>query len=261
MDAVDPGIINRMDHYTSEVVGVEQASNIRARWVGHRLYAELTIVVDEQLSFIETHSIAENVRKILHQALPHLSEVTIHVDPTYEYQSNVESLSGLASILPPRYQDNLPSAAPISAASLKFADDGSVAWNEIWTDFCDLALAGGPPHRGNLLEPIDPEEIKANPEDYNRAFSELERGLTMVTGRKIVQSDVEGWIGLQCDSEDMALWLLRAIVVENIMTRREQNILYFPVGPSFRLEKEIKNVITVVAKTTHYWQEHIAGSQ
>ena len=261
MDAVDPGIINRMNHYASEVAGVEQANNLRARWVGHRLYVELTIVVDEKLSFIETHSIAENVRKVLHQALPHLNEATIHVDPSYEYQTNIESLSGLISILPPRYQDKLPSAAPMSAASLKFADDGSVAWNEIWTDFCDLALAGGPPHRGNLLEPVDPEEIKANPEEYSRAFTELERGLTMVTGRKVVQSEVQGWIGLQCDSEEMALWLLRAIVVENIMTRREQNILYFPVGPSFRLEKEIKNVVTVVAKTTHYWQEHVAGSQ
>jgi hypothetical protein len=36
---------------------------------------------------------------------------------------------------------------------------------------------------------------------------------------------------------------------------------YFPAGPNFRLEKEIKNVITVVAKTTHHWKAHIAGRQ
>jgi len=29
-----------------------------------------------------------------------------------------------------------------------------------------------------------------------------------------------------------------------------------PAGPAFRLDKEIKNVITVVAKTHHYWTEH-----
>jgi sirohydrochlorin cobaltochelatase len=57
----------------------------------------------------------------------------------------------------------------------------------------------------------------------------------------------------------MALWLLRAIVVENVTVRREDNVLWFPAGPHFRLEREIKNVVTVVAKTTHYWQEHIAG--
>jgi hypothetical protein len=30
--------------------------------------------------------------------------------------------------------------------------------------------------------------------------------------------------------------------------------------PDFRLEREIKNEVTVVAKTTSYWQEHIAGA-
>jgi sirohydrochlorin cobaltochelatase len=55
----------------------------------------------------------------------------------------------------------------------------------------------------------------------------------------------------------MALWLLRAIVVENISVRREGTTLYFPAGPAFRLENEIKNVITVVAKTHHDWQEHV----
>lgn len=260
MDAVDPSIINRMEHYASEVEGVDQVIDLRARWVGHRLYAELTIVVDEQLSFIETHSIAENVRKVLHQAIPHLGEANIHVDPSYEYQTTEQTLSGFTQLLPPRYHNSLPSAAPMGAVGLKFTDNGDVAWNEIWTDFCDLALAGGPPHRGNLLEPVNPDDIKANPEAYNTVIEELDRGLRMVTGLTVIQSEVPGWIGLQCDSEEMALWLLRAIVVENIMARRENETLFFPAGPAFRLEKEVKNIVTVVAKTTHYWKEHVAGA-
>jgi cation diffusion facilitator family transporter len=261
MDAVDPGIITRMEHFASEVNGVEQVASLRAHWVGHRLYAEMTIVVDEYLSLVEGHTIAEKVKQVLHQAVPHLDEISVHVDPRYEYQEATEATSGLASLLPLRYQDQSPSAAPMGAASLKFADDGSVAWDEIWTDFCDLALAGGPPHRGSLLEPINPAEVDANPEGYEKTLAELKRGLTMVTGLPVVRSENPGWIGLECDSEDMALWLLRAIVVENVSVRREANVLYFPAGPDFRLEKEIKNVVTVVAKTTHYWQEHIAGQQ
>jgi sirohydrochlorin cobaltochelatase len=54
----------------------------------------------------------------------------------------------------------------------------------------------------------------------------------------------------------MALWLVRAIVVENVTVRREGATLWFPAGPHFRLERESTNVITVVAKTVHYWQEH-----
>jgi len=34
------------------------------------------------------------------------------------------------------------------------------------------------------------------------------------------------------------------------------NKTYLPARPDFKLEKEIKNVITVVAKTHHYLTEH-----
>ena len=40
---------------------------------------------------------------------------------------------------------------------------------------------------------------------------------------------------------------------------RQVTTLWFPVGPDFRLEREIKNVVTIVAKANHYWQEHVAG--
>lgn len=258
MDAVDPSIINRMEHFASEVEGVEGIKQVRAHWVGHRLYAEMTIVVDDQRSFVEAHAIADRAQTVLHQVLPHLSEITVHVDPNYEHQPASEALSGLANILPPRYQNSVPSSAPMGAVGLKFDHEGLVAWDDIWTDFCDLALAGGPPHRGNLLEPINPADIDANPEGYQNTLRELKRGLAMVTGLEVVDSPTAGWIGLACDSDEMAIWLLRAIIVENVMARREGSTLYFPAGPDFRLEKEIKNVITVVAKTAHYWKEHVA---
>jgi hypothetical protein len=163
----------------------------------------------------------------------------------------------LPDFLPPRYRNGkVVSAAPMGAASLCYTDDGQVAWNEIWTDFCDLALAGGPPHRGTLLEPVAPDQAKASQEAYERVVAEIERGFQLVTGLPTVRSESLGWVGLQCDDEEMALWMLRAIVVENVCVRREGNVLYLPAGPDFSLENEIRNVITVVAKTHHYWTEH-----
>lgn len=163
-------------------------------------------------------------------------------------------------LLPPRYRDGRPvSAAPMGSAPMRYDEDGRVAWDEIWTSFCDLALAGGPPHRDTLLEPVTPEEVRADPDSYLHVLAEIERGLRLVTGLPVIRSDKLGWIGLQCDGEEMALWLLRAIVVENVCVRREGNILYLPAGPSFQLEKEIKNVVTVVAKTNHYWKEHLSA--
>ena len=55
----------------------------------------------------------------------------------------------------------------------------------------------------------------------------------------------------------MAGWLLRAIVMENVSARAEGPLLDLPAGPAYRLEKEIKNVVTVIAKTCHYWTGHM----
>ena len=163
------------------------------------------------------------------------------------------------NILPPRYQNGKAvSAAPMGTAPMRYSDDGQVAWNEMWTGYCELALAGGPPHRGELLEPVSSDEVRADRESYERVVAEIERGFQLVTGLQTVRSEKLGWVGLRCESEEMALWLLRAIVVENVCVRREESVLFFPAGPAFTMEKEIKNVITVVAKTHHYWTEHVS---
>ncbi|HVU12304.1 MAG TPA: urease accessory protein UreG [Phototrophicaceae bacterium] len=167
---------------------------------------------------------------------------------------------GASAILPSRYQGDVTvSAAPMGAADLKYDADGKVAWDQMWQSFCDLALAGGPPHRGTLLEPVAPEEVKADPVGYASVVAEIARGLKLVTGLEAVTDSAPGWVGLVCSSEAMAIWLLRAIVVENVSVRREGTILFLPAGPQYQLAGEIKNVITVVAKTNHYWTEHQAG--
>jgi hypothetical protein len=160
--------------------------------------------------------------------------------------------------LPPRYRNGRrASPKPMGTAPMRYTEDGLVAWNEMWTDFCDLALAGGPPHRDTVLEPASPEEALSAPDDYARVVAEIERGLIMVTGLPTVRSNYPGWVGLQCSGEAMARWLQRAIQVENVAVRRDGQTLYLPAGPDFRTDKEIKNVVTVVAKTHHYWNEHL----
>ena len=164
----------------------------------------------------------------------------------------------IAAILPPRYRDPglTVSSAPMGAASLQRDAEGRVAWDEMWQGFCELGLAGGPPHRGTLLEAVAPDETQANPSRYDEVRAELARGLHMVTGLSIVLDGSPGWIGIACADEEMAIWLMRAIVVENVMVRREGAVLYLPAGPRFTLEGEIKSVVTVVAKTHHYWTQH-----
>jgi sirohydrochlorin cobaltochelatase len=167
----------------------------------------------------------------------------------------------LNELLPPQYQGRYKEVRPESmgAAPLKFAADWKVAWDEMWTSFCDLALAGGPPHRGTLLEAVPAADALAEPEKYRAVVAEIERGIRLVTGLPVVPSRAPGWVGVRCDGEAMAVWLTRAIIVENVMVRREGDVIYLPAGPQFTLKREIKNVVTVVAKTCHYWTAHLTA--
>jgi len=261
MDAVDPAIVDRIEQYASEAEGVDRVGSIRVRWVGHRLFAEVGLVVDESRG--RATDAAEAVRRLLLAHVRHLAVATVEIAETRAATPTGASVPGLTGIgiLPPRYRDPevAVSAAPMGAAALRYDESGEVAWNEVWGGFCELALAGGAPHRGTLLEPVPEDAIAADAKRYAWVLDELERGVRQVTGLPVRRSDVPGWIGMECADEEMALWLLRAIVVENVTVRREGAVLWFPAGPDFRLEREIKNVITVVAKTAHYWQEHVAG--
>ncbi|MBZ0305228.1 MAG: cation diffusion facilitator family transporter [Anaerolineae bacterium] len=254
MDAADPEILEQIEHAVQHIAEVEQIKQIRTRWIGHQLHAEMVLVVDKTLSLQQSYQVILTVRQSLKAHVSHLAFTTIQIEPAGVTET-------LSAILPPRYRKGQPvSAAPMGAVDIQYDQKGKPAWNEMWGGYCELALAGGPPHRGTLLEPVNPEVIAADPEGYEQVLDELERGIKVVTGLPVVRSTTPGWIGLECNSEEMAFWLLRAIIVENVVVRREDNVLYFPASPTFRLEKEVKNVITVIAKTNHYWHDHLQSS-
>lgn len=144
--------------------------------------------------------------------------------------------------------------APMAAAPLRYTPEGTVAWGEMWDTFCALAQEGGPPHRGTLL-PAPEQEDPENPV-YRAAAAEITRGIQAVSGLTAVPGD-PGWLAVRCDSPTMARWLSEAIVAELVAARCDGPILLVPVGAAYTLTGEIKNVVTVVAKTTHYWHEHL----
>jgi hypothetical protein len=165
----------------------------------------------------------------------------------------------LATLLPEMYRDTYEDIQPVAmgSAGLEYNPDGSVAWDRIWGSFCDLAMAGGPPHKGRLLEPGSPADIDARPAVYQDAMREVCRGIGLVTDLLAEPSADPGWVVMSCPSEAMAGWLVRAISMENVAVRQQGVDLELPVGPAYRLDKEIKNVVTVIAKTCHYWSEHM----
>jgi sirohydrochlorin cobaltochelatase len=169
----------------------------------------------------------------------------------------------LRTLLPSIYRNRTDDVQPVSmgSAPLAFDVDGNVAWDSIWGSFCDLAMAGGPPHKGKLLEPGTPESIFGEPARYGEVCDEIVRGIGLAARLHAAPSPSPGWLRVQCANHTMAEWLLRAITMENISVRLEESAILLPAGPAFRVEKEIKNVITVAAKTTHYWSGHLIRLQ
>lgn len=84
LDGVDPEVIDELRHAAARVAGVRHVTEVRARWVGHRLHAELNVVVAPDLSVAEAHALAKEVRHALLHHLPHLANAIIHVDPAEE---------------------------------------------------------------------------------------------------------------------------------------------------------------------------------
>jgi sirohydrochlorin cobaltochelatase len=176
-------------------------------------------------------------------------------------QEQLEALEArIKAILPEQYQQCYEEVQPVSmgTAGLKYGADGKVAWNEIWGSFCDLAMAGGPPHRGTLLEPGSPAD---DPDRYREVVTEICRGIGLVTKLPAAPSPDSGWVRVECGSQAAAGWLTRAILMENVSARWEGTAIDLPAGPAYRVQKEIKNVITSIAKTYHYWDQHMWTAQ
>ena len=146
-----------------------------------------------------------------------------------------------------------PPPGPMSAAPFLMREDGRPDWGAMWESFCELALYGGPPHRGpdNPLRAPD----GASPASSPAMLDDLRRGIWETTGL-YAESAEPGWLSVTCDSPRMAAWLCATIILENVDARVEDDRLLLPAGPNYRLEDEVKSIITVVAKTHHYWQTH-----
>lgn len=81
LDGVEPEVLDNVKNVAESVEGVCEITEIRVRWIGHRLHAEINASVAPSLSVEEGHEIANAVREKLLENFTYLSGTTIHVDP------------------------------------------------------------------------------------------------------------------------------------------------------------------------------------
>ncbi|MFF5498709.1 cation diffusion facilitator family transporter [Streptomyces aquilus] len=81
MDAVDPALVDRAERALLEVEGVRGVGELRLRWIGHRLRAEVAVVVDGDATVRQAHAIAVDAEHALLHAVPRLTAALVHADP------------------------------------------------------------------------------------------------------------------------------------------------------------------------------------
>lgn len=81
LDGIDPEVVDEIRCAVNHTEGVREVTEVRVRWLGHRLHAELNIAVDPKHSVEKGHEIAKEVRHQLLHRLNYLSNATVHVDP------------------------------------------------------------------------------------------------------------------------------------------------------------------------------------
>jgi cation diffusion facilitator family transporter len=94
LDGIEPQILAQVEHAPLHVDGVHEVHEVRARWLGHKVHADLHITVDPHLSVTESHGIVERVHAVLADHVPAFGGATIHVCPAPDPQLAARPVAG-----------------------------------------------------------------------------------------------------------------------------------------------------------------------
>lgn len=81
IEKIEPEILAEIEHAPTHVPGVQSVHAARARWHGHRVFADLHITVDPDMSVRDSHAIVSAVEETLKKHVPSFGEALIHVCP------------------------------------------------------------------------------------------------------------------------------------------------------------------------------------
>ena len=79
LDGVDPAIPEEIRHSAEHVKGVDQVLDVKARWLGHRLHADIGIQVSGDMKMADSERVADAVRHEMFEHIPVLGVATVRV--------------------------------------------------------------------------------------------------------------------------------------------------------------------------------------
>ncbi len=92
LDAIEPETVDRISDVAAAAGGVVHVGEVRARWVGHNVHAEVNVAVASGSTVAQGHETAKLVRRKLIEEIPHLNAAIIHVDPEEEANESFHQL-------------------------------------------------------------------------------------------------------------------------------------------------------------------------
>jgi len=81
MDAVDPALVDQATAAVVSVGGIQGVRDLRIRWIGHTLRAEVDVTVAADLSLAEAHDLAHHAEQHLLEQVRRLTAATVHASP------------------------------------------------------------------------------------------------------------------------------------------------------------------------------------
>jgi len=79
LDGVDPAVTDEIRHAAGHVEGVRQVLDVKARWLGHRLLADVAVRVPGDMPMADADRLAENLRHEMLEHIPALSVANVRV--------------------------------------------------------------------------------------------------------------------------------------------------------------------------------------
>ncbi|MBE3576344.1 MAG: cation transporter [Limnochordales bacterium] len=84
LDGVETEIIERIQAAARSVPGIESVNEVRARWLGRQIVAEINVGVAPDISVTAGHQLAVQVEQVICARNAEVARVIVHVDPADE---------------------------------------------------------------------------------------------------------------------------------------------------------------------------------
>lgn len=91
MDAVDPQLVDSATAAVLGVDGISEVRELRIRWIGHTLRAEVDVTVPAEISLAAAHELAHHAEEHLLHQVRRLTAATVHASPAGAHQTSMRT--------------------------------------------------------------------------------------------------------------------------------------------------------------------------